>query len=54
MQHPVSGAPALTNHLSAIERQLGPIEYREPSSLTAYANNPRIASVQAARRSILC
>jgi DNA modification methylase len=36
-----AGAEALPNHLAAIEQRLGPIEYRPPTSLRAYANNPR-------------
>src|SRR5258708_1115873 len=35
-----TGSPP-PNVLAAIERRLGPIEYRSTQSLTAYAGNPR-------------
>ena len=34
-------APAIPNQLAAIDRRLGPIEYRRVGALTAYQNNPR-------------
>lgn len=31
----------LPNQIAALERQLGPIEYRSVAELTAYERNPR-------------
>lgn len=33
--------PRRANHIAALERQLGPIEYRPVAELTAYERNPR-------------
>lgn len=33
--------PPRLNHIDALERQLGPIEYRPVTELTAYERNPR-------------
>ena len=40
-EHKPSNSAALKIAQSALEQRFGPIDYRSPDSLTAYANNPR-------------
>lgn len=37
----LSSSPTLANQLSALEQQLGPVEYRPIDTLQTYTNNPR-------------